>query len=108
MLWIVTCLTKLLVYARKIGIQKTAKILSSGCDYPGIIISKTSKFFKKLYKKADIVISKGQGNFESLADSKKDIFYLFQVKCPAVSDFLSLKESSLLFFYNKKHKNAVS
>ena len=87
--------------AARIGIGKKAEVISSGCDYPGIILSKTSARFKNIYRRADIVISKGQGNFESLADRNKDIFYLFKIKCPAVSDHLNLPENSLLFIHNK-------
>jgi hypothetical protein len=80
--------------------DKLTTVFSSGCDYPGLILSKTSVYFKKIWKKVDFVISKGQGNFESLK-SKKDIFYIFKIKCPTVSDFLSLPQDSLLFLYNK-------
>jgi len=88
--------------AKRIGLDKVAKVFSSGCDYPGIMLNKTSNPFKKVYSTADIIISKGQGNFEAFEDRKKDIFYLFKVKCPAVSDYTSLKLGSLLFLYNKK------
>ena len=87
--------------AKRIGINKVARLISSGCDYPGIIINKTSSYFKRIYRQADIVISKGQGNFESLSDRRKDIYYVFKIKCPTVSDFLALPLNSLLFIRNK-------
>ncbi len=90
--------------AKRIGLNKVAKVLSSGCDYPGIILKKASPIFKKIYQQADIVVSKGQGNFESLWDIKKDIFYLFKVKCPPVSEFLNTPQNSYIFFYNKFKK----
>ena len=90
----------LVVDAKRAEVDRYAKVFSSGCDYPGLILSKTSKYFKKVWKKVDFVISKGQGNFESLK-SKKDIFYVFKIKCAAVSDFLGLPQDSLLFLYNK-------
>jgi hypothetical protein len=86
--------------AKRAEIDEYAKVFSSGCDYPGLILSKTSNYFKKVWRKVDFVISKGQGNFESLK-SKKDIFYVFKIKCPTVSDFLGLPVDSLLFLYNK-------
>ncbi len=87
--------------AIRVGIDKVAKVISSGCDYPGLMLSKTSSYFKKIYREADFVISKGQGNFESLNDKRKNIFYLFQIKCRPVSDFLCLSAGSLLFLHNK-------
>jgi hypothetical protein len=87
--------------AKKAGIDSYARVISSGCDYPGIILSKASKYFERIYAQAEVIISKGQGNFESLHDRKKHIFYLFKVKCLAVSNYLSLPAGSLLFLYNK-------
>ncbi|UCC94782.1 MAG: DUF89 family protein [Candidatus Omnitrophota bacterium] len=91
----------LIADAKRIGLQEVAGVISSGCDYPGLILAKTSSRFQKIYRKADIVVSKGQGNFESLEDIKKDIFYIFKIKCPTVSDFLRIRLHSLLFLYNK-------
>lgn len=87
--------------AKRMGIHKIATVLSSGCDYPGIIIRHTSSRFKKIYGRADIIISKGQGNFESLYDPLKNIFYLFKIKCKTVSEYLSLPASSVLFLHNR-------
>ena len=86
---------------KRIGLQKLAKVISSGCSYPGILLDRISSSFRRIYRKADIVISKGQGNFESLDDENKDIFYLFKVKCPAVSRFLSIPQNKYIFLYNK-------
>jgi len=87
--------------ARRLGIDKVADTFSSGCDYPGLILEKTSKHFRKIYDRADIVVSKGQGNFESF-NPDKNIFYLFQVKCPAVRDFLKFPLNSVLFLHRKR------
>lgn len=89
--------------AKRVGLHTLAKVISTGCDYPGIILSKSSLYFKSIYHQAEIIVSKGQGNFESLADRRKHIFYLFQIKCLPVSDYLSLPVGSLLFLYNKSH-----
>lgn len=87
--------------AKRVGLHALAKVISSGCDYPGIIIPKSSLSFRNIYRGAEIIVSKGQGNFESLCDRRKHIFYLFQIKCLAVSEFLSLPVYSLIFLYNK-------
>jgi len=66
------------------GINKFAEVLSSGCDAPGTILSLCSNDFLKIYKNADLIISKGQGNFETLWGKEK-IFFLFMVKCDVVA-----------------------
>ena len=68
------------------GLDKIVDVISSGCDAPGTILDLCSKEFLKLYKNAELVISKGQGNFETLADENRSIFFLFKVKCPVIAN----------------------
>ncbi len=74
--------------AYQCGINKVAKVVSTGLDIPGTVLSLCSRKFLKIYKDADMVISKGQGNFEALSEeiaaSKKPVFFLFMAKCPVV------------------------
>ncbi|MFC1658368.1 DUF89 domain-containing protein [Candidatus Omnitrophota bacterium] len=67
------------------GIDKVARVISSGCDAPGTILKFCSESFLKIYEKADMIISKGQGNFEALSGQVRPIFFLFRVKCPVVA-----------------------
>ena len=67
------------------GIDRSAKVISSGSDAPGTILSLCSKEFLRMYKKADMVISKGQGNFETLSGAKRQIFFLLMAKCPVIA-----------------------
>lgn len=73
------------------GIDKIATVISSGCDSPGTILSICNKDFLKIYRKADIIVSKGQGNFEALSKQKRPIFFLFRAKCPIVAKELNCK-----------------
>ena len=68
------------------GIDKYAQIISSGCDAPGTILDFCSQGFLNVYKDADLVISKGQGNFEALSGENKPIYFLFRVKCSVVAE----------------------
>jgi len=68
------------------GLDKIVDVISSGCDAPGTILDLCSKEFLKLYESAELIISKGQGNFETLADEKRPIFFLFKVKCPVIAN----------------------
>lgn len=79
------------------GIGESVKIISCGCDASGAILDRCSKEFMELFDKADIVISKGQGNFESLTDSGREIFYLLKAKCPLISEKLNVSLYSYVF-----------
>jgi uncharacterized protein with ATP-grasp and redox domains len=76
-------------YASKL--HHGAKIISTGCDAPGIILDECSEEFKKIYNKADIIISKGQGNYETLSDEGRKIFFLLKAKCPVIARDIGVK-----------------
>ncbi len=69
-----------------------AKIISTGSRIPGILLKKCSKEFVQNYTDADLVISKGQGNFETIYCMEKvkpkKLYYLFVVKCQTVATLL--------------------
>ena len=67
------------------GLDKYAEIITNGTRYPGTVLEATSELFLEHYQKADMIISKGQGNFEGLSEEKKDIFFLLTVKCVAAA-----------------------
>lgn len=69
--------------ARQAGIGEYADILSNGHDAPGTVLCECSKEFLAAWEKADMIISKGQGNFESLSDDNR-VFFLFIAKCEVV------------------------
>ena len=84
------------------GMDKVCKVISSGSDAPGTILSLCSKQFLNIFKNADMVISKGQGNFESLSDEKRPIFFLLMVKCDIVARDIGVKKGDIVLFYNRK------
>jgi len=73
------------------GLDKHARIVSTGCDAPGTILKFCSKRFLKIYHDAELIISKGQGNFEGLVGQRRGIFFLFRAKCPVVAKHLRCK-----------------
>ena len=92
----------LLEDAKVCGIDKIVRVISNGTDAPGTILALCSKEFKRIYKSADMIISKGQGNFESLSQEKRPIFFLFMVKCPVVAKETGCKMGDIVLFYNLK------
>jgi uncharacterized protein with ATP-grasp and redox domains len=78
------------------GIDKVAEVISSGSDIPGTIKEECSEDFRKNLEKSDIVISKGQGNFESFTDANKHVYYLFMAKCPIVAKDVGCKVGDII------------
>ena len=97
----------LLEDAKACGIDKITRVISNGTDAPGTILALCSKEFKRIYKSVDMVISKGQGNFESLSQEKRPIFFLFMVKCQVVAKETGCKMGDIVLFYNLKKNGTI-
>lgn len=87
--------------AKKSGLTSMVKVIDSSTDLPGIILDECSAEFNKCFNEADLIIAKGQGNFETLNDTKKNIFFLFKVKCPAVANETRAKLGDTVILNNK-------
>jgi uncharacterized protein with ATP-grasp and redox domains len=86
--------------ARQCGINRIVEVVSTGLAIPGTILSMCSKEFRKIYKDADVIISKGQGNFESVSEQKKPTFFLFMAKCPVVTRYVGCHLGDIILLYN--------
>jgi len=72
--------------ARAAGLHKIcAALTDSGSDAPGTILADVPPRFMKLFKRADMVIAKGMGNYETLCDAPRPVYFLFRAKCPMVA-----------------------
>ncbi|MBD3263516.1 MAG: DUF89 family protein, partial [Candidatus Omnitrophica bacterium] len=86
------------------GIDAGAVIINNGCAAPGTILNLCSNDFLKIYRKADMVISKGQGNFETLSRAKRGVFFLFKAKCPVVAKDIGCEVGDVCLFYSLSRK----
>ncbi len=68
------------------GLDKYCKIISNGTNCPGTPLRICSPDFQKVFRNADLIISKGQGNFETLSDAEAPIYFLLTVKCRIVAE----------------------
>ena len=70
--------------ARASGLDEVAELIDNGNDAPGTILSLCPPAFQKHFAEADLVIAKGQANYETLSEAARDLFFLTQVKCPVI------------------------
>lgn len=87
--------------AHRSGLDDFAKIISTGCNAPGAFLRECSQEFLDELHHADIVISKGQGNFEALSDEPGEIFFLLKAKCPMIAEKLNVALKDYVFQYRK-------
>ena len=71
--------------AEEIGLTDLVPVISSGSAAPGTLMSMVSDEFRDLFDSADVVISKGQGNYETLSDVDREIYFLFKTKCKVIA-----------------------
>ena len=82
------------------GLDKAAELISSGVDAPGALLYLCSDEFISHFKEADLVISKGQGNYEALVGEDKNIFFLFKIKCPPIGGHIGAKLDDIVLKKN--------
>lgn len=72
--------------ARQVGMEHVARVIDNGTDAPGTLLSQLPGDIRTEIESADVIISKGQGNFESLVHVSLNIFFLFKVKCSVIAE----------------------
>ncbi len=80
------------------GIDRVAQIVSSGCVAPGTIREFCSPEFWQALHQAELIISKGQGNYEGLSDEALPIYFLLKAKCSAVAREIGVTLGSIVLF----------
>lgn len=71
--------------AESVGMTGLCPVVESGVDTPGTVLERCTPEFLKRMRGADVILGKGQGNFEALAGRWPDIFCAFKVKCKRVA-----------------------
>jgi len=66
------------------GIDQVAKVIDNGARVPGTVLSMCSQEFQEVFNKAELVLSKGMGNYETLSEVHAPILFLMRVKCPII------------------------
>ncbi len=87
--------------AATVGIDTLVEVIDNGTDAPGTVLADCSDAFQKRFAEADLIISKGQGNFETLSDSPENIFFLFKAKCPVVAEQVGCSVGTQVLYYGK-------
>ena len=82
--------------ARIAGLPEIVDVIDNGSDAPGTILESCSETFCKRFDKSDLVIAKGQGNYETLSNINKNIFFLVRPKCNVLARHLGCEIGSLV------------
>lgn len=83
--------------ARAVGLDKLCRILDTGSPAPGVLLNQAGPELRLALAEADLVLSKGQGNFESLYGTLPGAFYAFKAKCEVVTRLLGVDLGASMF-----------
>lgn len=70
------------------GITELVEVIDNGADAPGTVLETCSEAFRRRFEQADLIVAKGQGNFESLSDIDGNVFFLLRPKCAVLAQHL--------------------
>jgi len=92
-----------LTEAEEVGMHEVAKVIDNEYDAPSTVLEKSGEVFKKAYDEADLIIAKGQGNFEGLMHQDDNrLWFLLMVKCQVIGDFLGVNKGDIVVSNNHK------
>lgn len=87
--------------AMQVGLDKLVDVLGNGTAIAGTVLNKISPNAKEVIENADLIISKGQGNFETLNHCGKNIYYLFLCKCEMFANRFNVQKFTGVFINDK-------
>jgi len=82
--------------AQIVGLTDVVDVIDNGSDAPGTILESCSEIFRRRFDESDLVIAKGQGNYETLSNVDKNIFFLVRPKCSVLARHLGREIGSLV------------
>ena len=83
------------------GMDRIARVIPSGNTVAGTVYDMLSENAKKALDSADIILSKGQGNYETLNGQGRHIFYAFLCKCDLFTERFNVPRLTGVFIEEK-------
>jgi len=87
------------------GLPKIVEVIDNGSDAPGTILETCSQTFLDRFEVADLIIAKGQGNYETLSEIDKNIFFILKAKCPVIARDLGCKVGEMILQKSNSFKS---
>ncbi len=72
--------------AKQVGLSDIVTVCGNGTNIAGTCLAKLPDDIRKIIKDADVIIAKGQGNFETMQGCGLNVYYMFLCKCKVFSD----------------------
>lgn len=92
-----------------VGMTEVVPVITTGCNRIGAPWAHVSEEFRRHYVAADLVISKGQANFETFSElDDKDIFLILRAKCSVIAHELGVSHLDLIMKHQAARHGVLS
>ena len=82
--------------AREVGMDRLCRVIDTGSDWVGVVEKHSSPEFMRAYREADIIVSKGQGNYETLTEMNREVFHILKAKCDVIARALGVRRGEMV------------
>jgi damage-control phosphatase, subfamily I len=89
------------------GLTRIVEVIDNGSDAPGTILETCSQTFRDHFEDADLIVAKGQGNYETLSDADKNIFFILMAKCPVIARDLGCEVGQMILQRSNSYNGVV-
>jgi len=86
------------------GMTKLVRVIGNGSQIPGTELAYCSGELLSHLKTADLILSKGQANFETLAMCGMNIYYMFLCKCPKFTRRFGVVPMTEMFINERRNR----
>jgi len=86
--------------ARAARLHESAVVVGNGSPMIGTDLETCSEEFLRLFDEAELILSKGQANFETLNETAAPVFFILKAKCPEVARELGVATGDVVAVFN--------
>ncbi len=82
--------------AEAAGLTGLVEIIDNGSDAPGTVFDDCSEAFRSRFLGADVVVAKGQGNYETLSNAPRSVWFILMAKCHVIARHIGCEPGSFI------------
>lgn len=87
--------------AVEVGMDQLVTVIDNGAGTQGTLLELCSDTFKKAFDDSDLIIAKGQANYETLCDiNDKNFYFLLRAKCNVIAESIGCPQGSFVLLNN--------
>ena len=90
--------------AVEVGLADLVAVIENGSDAPGTILDDCSPEFRARFLASDLILAKGQGNYETLSQAPGRIFFVLKAKCPVIASDIGCEVGAVVVTEHRRER----